>query len=110
MNFRVNFAILHGDREGAEVGVLITDAHPQDDPPLGDEVERDDVLGHVHGVMEREAAGLGRLGLGDDLVDAAIEVLTPRRIGDRAVETEFHGGHSGRDLDTAEAGGLHRHL
>jgi hypothetical protein len=26
----------------------------QDDAPLGDEVEGDDVLGHVHRVMERQ--------------------------------------------------------
>jgi hypothetical protein len=32
-----------------------------------------------------EAAGLGQLGLGGDLVDAAIELLTPRQIGDRSV-------------------------
>jgi hypothetical protein len=37
-----------------------------------------------------EAARLGQLGLGDDLVDAAVELLTPRGIGDRAVEAEFH--------------------
>src|SRR5207244_8770887 len=37
-----------------------------------------------------EPAGLGELGFGDDLVDAAVEVLPAGRIGDRAVETEFH--------------------
>jgi len=47
-------AILHGDGEGAEVGGLIADAHAQDDAPLGDEVERDHVLGHVHRVVERQ--------------------------------------------------------
>src|SRR5688500_4750161 len=42
-----------------------------------------------------EAAGLGKLRLGDDLVDAAIEVLSAGRIRDRAVETEFHGSPLG---------------
>src|SRR5438876_7152033 len=42
-----------------------------------------------------EAAGLGELSLGDRLVDAAVEVLTARRIRDRAVETEFHGSPLG---------------
>jgi len=46
--------ILHGDGEGAEIGGLIPNAHAQDDAPLGDEVERDDILRHMHGVMERQ--------------------------------------------------------
>jgi hypothetical protein len=37
-----------------------------------------------------EAARFGELGLSDGFVDAAIEVLAPRRIRDRAIETEFH--------------------
>ena len=47
-------AVLHRDGEGAEVGGLIADAHAQDDAPLGDEVERDHVLGHVHRMVERQ--------------------------------------------------------
>ena len=124
--------VLHGHVEGAEVGGLIADAHPEDDATLGDEIQRDDVLGHAHRVMQGEedhrgadveparvrgdrgghdqgrgqeavlvlvmlaeearieAARLGQLRLGDDLVDGAIQILAPRRIGDRAVETEFH--------------------
>src|SRR4030081_692439 len=42
-----------------------------------------------------EAVGLGELLLGDDLVDAAIEVLAARRIRDGAVETKFHGSPLG---------------
>ena len=38
-----------------------------------------------------EAARLGELRLGDDLVDGAVQVLAARRIGDRAVEAELHG-------------------
>jgi hypothetical protein len=37
-----------------------------------------------------EAAGLGQLCLGDDLVDATVQVLPVRRIRDGAVEAEFH--------------------
>jgi hypothetical protein len=42
-----------------------------------------------------EADGLGELGLGDDLVDAAVEALSPGWIRDGAVEAEFHGHLSG---------------
>jgi hypothetical protein len=44
--------ILYGHGECAEVGRLITDAHAEDDAALGDEVERDDVLGDVHRVVK----------------------------------------------------------
>ena len=37
-----------------------------------------------------EPARLGELGFGDDFVDAAVEVLPAWRIGNRAVEAEFH--------------------
>src|SRR5262249_35566811 len=39
-----------------------------------------------------EAAGLGQAGLGNHLVDGAVEVFPPGRIGDGAVEAEFHRG------------------
>src|SRR5262245_31852554 len=39
-----------------------------------------------------EAAGFGQAGLGNHLVDGAVEVLPPGRIGDGAVEAEFHRG------------------
>jgi len=42
-----------------------------------------------------EAAGFRELGFGDDLVDAAIEMLAPWGIGDRAVQAEFHGSPRG---------------
>src|SRR6267378_3365014 len=42
-----------------------------------------------------EEAGVEAAGLGERLVDAAIEVFTARRIRDRAVETEFHGSPLG---------------
>src|SRR5215470_14122042 len=41
-----------------------------------------------------EPARLRELGLRDGLVDAAIEVLATRRVGDRAVEAEFHASAS----------------
>ena len=126
-------AVLHGNAVGAEVRRLIADAHAEDDAPLRHEVERDRVLGHAHGMVERqqddrgpdaqglgarrhrrghderrgqeavlvlvmlaeeagvEAARLGELRLGDDLVDRAVQVLAARRIGDRAVDAELHG-------------------
>jgi len=125
-------AVLHRHRERAEVVGLIADADPEDDAPLGHEVQRDHVLGHVHRMVERqqndrgadpktlragshgrgddegrgeepvailmmlaeeagvEAARLGELRFGDHFVDAAIEMLTARGAGDRAVEAEFH--------------------
>src|SRR5262249_28383771 len=47
-------AMLHGNSEGLEVRRLIADANPEDDAPLGGEIERDRILGHAHGMMERQ--------------------------------------------------------
>src|SRR5262245_20625016 len=55
-----------------------------------------------------EAARLGELRFGDDLVDAAVEVLAARRIGDRAVEAEFHGDAIPLILDMTSAANIHR--
>jgi hypothetical protein len=37
-----------------------------------------------------EADRLGELGFGDDFVDRALEVFAARRVGDGAIEAEFH--------------------
>ena len=46
--------MLHGNAVGAEVRRLIADAHAEDDATLRHQVERDDVLGHAHGMVERQ--------------------------------------------------------
>ena len=38
--------------EGAEVGILVPEAHAEDDPSLGDQVEGYHVLGQVHGIVQ----------------------------------------------------------
>jgi hypothetical protein len=37
-----------------------------------------------------EADGLGELRFGDDFVDRALEVFAARRVGDGAIQAEFH--------------------
>ena len=133
--------MVHRHAERAEVRLLVADADAEDEAALGDDVQRDRVLGHAHRVMQRqedhrgadaqalrargdrggddqrrreepvavlvvlaeearvEAGGLGELRLGDDLVHAAVEVLAPRGVGDRAVEAELHGLLLGPDAN-----------
>ena len=44
--------MLHGHVEGAEVRGLIADAHAQDDAPLGDEIQRDDIFREAHRMVQ----------------------------------------------------------
>jgi hypothetical protein len=46
--------LLGRDAEGLVLLLAIAEAHPEDEAPLGDDVERGDLLGHVHRIEQRQ--------------------------------------------------------